>query len=349
MRLGTIDAFLDRLATARRVLLTTHIRPDGDALGSVAVLATALRQRGVNTTQLLLSHMPTKYRFVFEQAGLDWYDLERKEGGAPWTGLGPDSDYDTLVVSDTGTFSQLTGIEAAVAAFEQAGRTVLVLDHHRTQEPWGTFRLVDSAASSAAELAWRTVRRWEARPTPAMAQAAYVGIVSDTGWFQFSNTTADTMRLAAELMEAGVDTDGVYQRLFLSERESRIRLQARAMASLRLYAGGRLAVLRLSRTDFEETGAGVPDTENVINLPLAIGSVEMSVLAVEPPDGAAPAPANQPLIRVSCRSKGKVDVARFAEQFGGGGHARASGLKLTGELDAVVARVVTAAEQALGG
>lgn len=327
------DTLLEHLSAARRVLITTHVRPDGDALGSVGALALALRARGVHTEQLLLSHLPTKYRFVFENAGLDHHDVERGNGAAVLSGL---DAFDTLLIADTGTFSQLPGLEGALKSF--AGR-VLVIDHHKTQEPWGTTRLVDTSCSSAAELVARTLKHWGTPLTREIAEAVYVGVVSDTGWFQFSNTSPATLRLAAELMEAGVDPDRIYQRLYQSEREPRLRLQTRAMDSLQLHAGGRLAVMRITKQDFADTQAGVPDTENVINFPLQLAAVQMSLLFTETPEGGP--------IRISCRSKGQVDVAKFAEQFGGGGHARASGLKLNASLAEALDRVTGAATAAL--
>jgi phosphoesterase RecJ-like protein len=150
------------------------------------------------------------------------------------------------------------------------------------------------------------------------------------------------MRLAATLMEAGVDTDRMYQMLYQNERSQRLALQTRAQDSLELLADGRLAVMRIAKKDFEQSGANVGDTENLINIPLQIRTVEVSILAIEPRDDGP--------VRISLRSKGSVDVAAFAEQFGGGGHARAAGLKLTDTFqnahDRVVAAMVARLEQA---
>jgi phosphoesterase RecJ-like protein len=142
-------------------------------------------------------------------------------------------------------------------------------------------------------------------------------------------------------MEAGVDTDRMYQMLYQNERPERVALQTRAMQSLELLADGRLAVMTVRKKDFEDTRAGVPDTENLINIPLQIRTVEVALLITEPRDFGP--------VRVSLRSKGQVDVAKFAEQFGGGGHARASGLKIDGTLDAAHAKVVDAMERAISG
>jgi phosphoesterase RecJ-like protein len=125
-------------------------------------------------------------------------------------------------------------------------------------------------------------------------------------------------------MEAGVDTDAMYQRLYQSERPQRLALQTRAQQSLEYRADGKLAVMTITSDDFKSTGAGVPATENVINVPLQVAMVRVSMLVVEPPEGGT--------IRISLRSKGDLDVARFCERFGGGGHARAAGMKLDGSI-----------------
>ena len=174
-----------------------------------------------------------------------------------------------------------------------------------------------------------------------MAVALFLAISSDTGWFQFSNTRPFTFRLAARLLEAGANIDRMYKLLYQNERAERVALQTRAQESLELLLDNRLAVMRVSKRDFEETRANVPDTENLINIPLQIRAVEVSILLTEPKDFGP--------VRVSLRSKGQVDVARFAEQFGGGGHARASGLKVEGTLDEAHDRVVKAMIGAMTG
>src|SRR4029078_8896721 len=169
--------------------------------------------------------------------------------------------------------------------------------------------------------------------------ALYVAIASDTGWFQFSNTRPFTMRLAATVIEVGVDNDSLDQHLYQKERPQRILLQTRALQSLELLADGKLAVMTIRKQDFADTGAHVHDTETLINIPLQIRTVEVPLLFTDPPEGGP--------IRVSLRSKGSVDVAKFAEQFGAGGHARASGMKLSPSLAAAHTRVVAAATAAL--
>lgn len=326
-----LSAIAGTLLASKRVLLITHVRPDGDALGSVAATKLALEQRGIASEALLLSKLPTKYAFVFERAAVTHTDGGASMPDGAWFGR-----FDAVLVLDTGTWSQLPGLETVLPAMPGP---VMVLDHHRTQEPWGVTRWVDVAAAAAGEMVIDLVHALGATVERRIAQALFVAIATDTGWFQFSNTTPHTLRAAAELMEAGVDTDELYQLIYQNERAPRLLLQARAMQSLKLHADNRLATIAVRASDFRELGADVPDTENLVNIPLQVRSVELSAIFTETP---TPGP-----IRVSLRSKGGVDVARFAEQFGGGGHARASGLKLDGTLDEAVERVTTALTQAL--
>ncbi|HWE01523.1 MAG TPA: bifunctional oligoribonuclease/PAP phosphatase NrnA [Tepidisphaeraceae bacterium] len=315
---------LDRLAGAKRVLVTTHVRPDGDALGSAAAMVLGMRRRNIDAQVLLLSHLPTKYAFIF--AGIVYHDAEKQ--WPPGLSL---NDYDLLLVVDTGTWSQLPGLKER---FTDWPAPKLVVDHHLTQENWADCKLVVTEAAAAGEIVAELLDQWQVKIDEQIGAALFLAIASDTGWFQFSNTRPYTLRLAARLIEAGVDTDRMYQLLYQNERAERVALQTRAQQSLELMLDHRLAVMRVRKQDFAETKANVPDTENLINVPLQIRTVEVSILLTEPADFGP--------IRVSLRSKGHIDVARFAERFGGGGHARASGLKIEGTLEQAHERVVAA-------
>jgi phosphoesterase RecJ-like protein len=320
------QAILDILGRAKRVLVTTHVRPDGDALGTAAAMVLGMRAKGIDAHVLLLSHLPKKYEFVFKELGVDHTDVEHE-----WPATLSLEAFDTFLVVDTGTWSQLPGLRERIANWRVPK---LVVDHHLTQEDWADAKLVVTEAAAAGEIAAELLEQWDVELTEPIAKALFLAIASDTGWFQFSNTRPFTFRLAAMLIEAGVNTDQLYQLLYQNERAERVALQTRAQQSLELLCDQRLAVMRVSKGDFETSRANVGDTENLINIPLQIRAVEVSLLFTEPMDGGA--------IRVSLRSKGGVDVARFAEQFGGGGHARAAGLKVNGSLQAVHDQVVGA-------
>ena len=308
----THQQIIDILSRCKRVLVTTHVRPDGDALGSAAAMVLGMRKVGIDSEVLLLSHLPRKYSFIFNEYGVKHIDVE-----SAWPADFSMDKYDALLVVDTGTWSQLPGVRERISGFL---KPKIVVDHHLTQEDWADVKLVQTDAAAAGEIIGELLERWPIPFDSAIATALYLAITSDTGWFQFSNTRPHTLRIAADLMEAGVDTDRVYQLLYQNERPERVKLQTRAMQSLELPAGGKVAVMQIWKKDFEETGANVPDTENLVNIPLQIASVQVSMLITEPRDFGP--------VRISLRSKGGLDVARFAEQFGGGGHARASGLKM---------------------
>lgn len=325
------DSMIAELSKAKRVLITTHVRPDGDALGTTAALQLALAKKSIAAEVLLLSPLPNKYSFLYNDFGVVYTALEAE--------LPADfslAKFDTLLVADTGTWSQLPGLRPHVEKF--AGRK-LVLDHHLTQEDWADFKLVKTTAAAATEIAAELIERWGVPMDANISTALFVGLVTDTGWFAFSSTSPHTHRLAARLQEHGVDADALYQRIYQSERAERLYVQSKALNTLKLVADGRIALMHLTREDLAATGGKVNDTEGLVNVPLQLKTVDVAVLLTDPPEGGP--------IRVSLRSKGAVDVARFAEPFGGGGHARAAGIKLDGPIVEARDRLAKALEQAL--
>lgn len=327
-----LDAVIESLSRAKNVLITTHVRPDGDALGSTAALQLGLRAKGIASHALLLSKLPTKYSFLYLEPGIE-HTAVVDDATPPREWF---EKFDTIACVDTGTWSQLPGLEAIVPTL--AARK-LVIDHHRTQGTWSDVLYQDVTASAAGEMVETLLQRWGVPITREMASCLFTAIVSDTGWMQYSNTTPRTLRLMATLMEHGVDTDQIYQRLYQNERAERLKLHNLAMSTMRLDAGGRVSTVAIHKGDFAATGANVPDTEHVVNLPLQIATVQVSAVFTEPPEGGA--------IRCSFRSKGQLDVSKFAEQFGGGGHARAAGAKIAGDVDEVRERVAAKLVEAI--
>ncbi|HEY1684519.1 MAG TPA: DHH family phosphoesterase [Tepidisphaeraceae bacterium] len=307
---------IDALSSCKRVLLTTHVRPDGDALGTLAATIMGLKKKNIPADALLLSHLPSKYAFVFTENEIKHFDTEQG-----WPANLDLANYDAVLVMDTGTWSQLPGLKEKLLSFH--GKKIVV-DHHLTQEDWADVKLVDTSAAAAGEIATELFERWQVPMDSSIATALFLALVSDTGWFQFSNTKPHTLRMAADLIQAGVDTDRIYQLLYQNERPQRLAIQTRGLQSMQLFADGRLAVMTLSKNDFEESQASVNDTEALINIPLQIATVQVSLLITEP---LQPGP-----IKMSLRSKGHLDCAAFAQSFGGGGHARAAGLKVDGTL-----------------
>lgn len=326
------QSIIDVFSKCKRVLLTTHVHPDGDAIGSAAAMVLGLRQKGIESEVLLHSALPARNAFVFQENGIIHHIAEA--GGLDRLAL---DGYDALLVVDTGTWSQLPGMKKKLEGWN---KPKLIVDHHVTQEDWADVKLVETQAGAAGEVVGELLRQWGVKIDKPIATALFLAIASDTGWFQFSNTRPYTLRLAADLMDCGVDTDRMYRAIYQNERAERIKLATRAQESLELLAGGRLAMMTIRARDFLETGADAADTENLINIPLQIGTVEVSILVIEP---TKPAP-----IRVSFRSKGGVDVARFAQRLGGGGHTRAAGAKVQATFQEARERVVKAMLEEMG-
>ena len=227
-----IGKVVEALALAKRVLITTHVRPDGDALGSTAAVHLAMKSRGIDSRVMLLSKLPTKYSFIYLDNGVDHFVAETPDA-ATFDG------YDALLVVDTGTWSQLPGLEPIVPGW--TGKKIVV-DHHKTQGTWADTIWQDTTASAAGEMIERIVTRWDVPLTREIATCLFIAIVSDTGWLQYSNTTPRTLRLVADLVERGVDTDAIYQRLYQNERAERLMLQQRGMGSLRFDGDKRCRV-----------------------------------------------------------------------------------------------------------
>ncbi|MEM1013885.1 MAG: DHH family phosphoesterase [Planctomycetota bacterium] len=329
-----VSAFADELRGSKRVLLTTHVRPDGDALGTTAALQRALASLGFDASCLVLSEIPEKYAFLYH--GVPHQVMQQGVPPAPhFDGV------DTLLVCDTGTWSQLPSLRETVEAFD--GRK-LVLDHHLTQEDWPDRHLVDTTAGAAAEVAMRLIHTLDVSIDEPMAVALFAAMATDTGWFGYSNASARTFQLAGECVAAGADPDALMARLYRSERPQKIQLFAKGLSSLDLRHDDRLAVMTLRRSDYQAADAEAQDSEDLINEPMKIASVAVSLLVGEP---LTPDPTGKQAIKVSLRSKGQVDCAALLQPFGGGGHARAAGARVEGDIDTVRERVAEAVFQLL--
>jgi len=299
------------------VLITTHTKVDGDAAGACAALSEILSSLGKEVQLLFLSALPQWYTFLFEHKvpvlGQN-ITPERLSAG----GLGR---FDLIIILDTNSYSQLPEFDAYL---RQKNAPVLVIDHHTTADGLGDVELVDAHAAAASAVVHELFKfaRWPV--TPKIAQALFVGIATDTGWFHFNNTDAATLRCCAELIDAGANPSQIYHNIFQSFSIQRFRLMTAMQNAIELHFDGRCATQHLSQQDFKNTGAKYEDTENLIDECQRISSVEVAALFVELPDGR---------IRCSLRSRGGVDVCKIAQKFAGGGHKSAAGAYLTGPIE----------------
>jgi phosphoesterase RecJ-like protein len=231
----------------------------------------------------------------------------------------------------------LDGLAEALGARREK---IAVVDHHATADDVGALQWLDTTAAAAGVMVVELIDAVDWAIDARAAEALLVAMTSDTGWFRFANTDGRCLRAAGRLFDAGVRADVLYRRLYQSDRPERLRLMARVLAGLELHCGGRLAVMALRRRDLAETGARPDETENLVNEALRIGSVESAVILIESPENDE--------VRVSLRSRNAVDVAAVARCFGGGGHARAAGLRVSVDLDELKRRLVDAFAERLG-
>jgi bifunctional oligoribonuclease and PAP phosphatase NrnA len=302
------DASLADVAEAlrggNRFLLTTHEGPDGDALGSLLAMHRILGQLGKDSVMFLAAKefpLPVEYRFlplegVFHEPPIDFADR-------------------TIVFLDCGNIDRMP------ADFLQRDEaTVLNIDHHHDNTRFGTLNLVDTEASCTAEIVAELAKLLGARITPEIASALYVALVTDTGRFMYESTGPGAHRLAAELIEAGVDVHDIYRRLYERVPIEKLHLISRAIERIVLLDDCQLAVTYISARDYADTGANDSLTEGIIDHVRALEGTEVAAMIRDKTDD------DRAARKVSLRSTdGRVDVSAIARKHGGGGHARAAG------------------------
>ena len=317
------------LEECHRPLLLSHERVDGDALGALAAMSLALRRRGAEPAVALFEGLPP--RFTFLASAATWHVWEETRDVLV-------TDCDAVVILDTCAVTQLE----PVAAFLGRAPRTLVIDHHATRDPIGTrdgdLRLLDDSASATSLIVAEWIRAVGLPFDQPLATALFTGIATDCGWFRFANTDVRTMRMAADLVEAGAAPSEIHAAIYQQEPASKLRLIAHMLNGLELKADGKLAVMCLRAADFEATGTDSSMTGELINEATRLAGTEATLLFVEEPDRT---------VRVNLRSKRTLDVSALATRFGGGGHARAAGARLRGDWDTVVPCVIAETIEAL--
>ncbi|MDZ4831421.1 MAG: DHH family phosphoesterase [Phycisphaerae bacterium] len=336
----SIEALADRVRRAGRVLVTTHAKPDGDALGSVLTVVRCCAAIGVAAEGWFVGPFEPSLLSLAAPTTLELVDPKKPHL--------PAADYDLIVIVDTGAWTQLETLAPWLRGrFE---RTIGV-DHHARGDLVAQERVVDVGCGSCTALLARLVDALgvsmtygaDERGHGSVAEAIYLGVATDTGWFRFANARGPEFSLAARLLDAGVDKDRIIETIEQNHRRERIKIEARALSGVRFVSlregRGELAIMRLSLADFRDTGAVLEETAGVVNLPMVVGSVRGAALFIESEPG---------LVKISFRSKPKDEAGRFldvnqlAAKFGGGGHVHAAGAKMTTTLDEAERRVIAA-------
>jgi phosphoesterase RecJ-like protein len=305
-----------------RFVVTSHDNPDGDAIGSLLAFHLALRSLGKDSVMVMggTTPLPEEYGFL----GLEGHGLTRK---AP-----PDASERVLVALDCAQENRIVD----ETLLEAAPLTVNI-DHHHDNTRFGDIDLVVEDASSTGEILADVFAELDIEITPEIADPLYTALVTDTGRFQYSNTTPKALRLAASLLEAGADASRIFVEVYETTPFTKLKLLARALDRATLLVGGRVVVSELVRSDFEEAGADEPSSEGVIDYLRSVDGAELVALVRELPSGAVAARKG------SLRSRPDgVDVSEIARSFGGGGHRRAAGFSTDLPMDEITRRIVDA-------
>jgi bifunctional oligoribonuclease and PAP phosphatase NrnA len=309
-----LERVVDVLRAHDRFLVTTHENPDGDALGSLLAMTLALRALGKNAFMYLAGPAPLPQEYGF-------MPLEELSRDVP-----ADASERVLVAVDCANESRL-GPDPEI--LHEAPYTIDI-DHHHDNTRFGDANLIVHDASSTGEVLRDVFRELGVELSPEIAEPLYIALVTDTGRFQYANTTPKALRLAAELVESGADVHRVFQGVYESVQFAKLKLLARALERAQVYEGGAVVVSYLLRNDFGDVGAAEPYSEGIIDFLRAVEGAIMAVLIREPPR------SDGPPRRVSLRSSSdEIDVSAIARKSGGGGHRQAAGFSSTASIDEI--------------
>jgi bifunctional oligoribonuclease and PAP phosphatase NrnA len=307
-----MQAVLAAIREHDRFLVASHENPDGDALGSLLATHLALKQLGKDSEMFVAGPAPLPGEYTF--LALDGVHRQPP----------PDHAERVLFAVDCAKEERL-GPDPAV--LEQAPFTIDV-DHHHDNTRFGDVNLIDAEASSTGEIMADVFRELGVRVGPEIAEPLYVALVTDTGRFQYANTSPKALRLAADLIEAGADWHKVFQTVYENVQFAKLKLLARALERAEVYSGGRLVISHLRKNDFAEVGAAEPYSEGIIDYLRAVEGAMVAALIREPPRG------DGPLHRISLRaSVDEIDVSVIARKSDGGGHPQAAGFSSELPLD----------------
>jgi phosphoesterase RecJ-like protein len=318
-----MDAVLRSIKEHKKFVLTSHSRPDGDAIGSVLALSQVLRSIGKEVDVILSDVVPVIYQWLPQSATIKH---ARQVNG----------DYGAAIILECDSLRR-TGLEG----LDFGGRLLVNIDHHSTAKSFADVNWIDSTACATAQMIFQLAKELLTSPgnsgngsksavlTADVATCLYTAVLTDTGSFCFRGTSAQTFALAEELVGAGADPARIAQHIYFASPESKMRLLGAALTSL--SRKGDLAWMQVSNAQMKELSALEEDCEGLVNYALGIEGVEVAIFFRELPDGR---------YRVSLRSKGAVNVAKVAERFGGGGHECASGCSLPGPLHSASQKII---------
>lgn len=313
-----LSQVVELIENKNRFGITTHIKPDGDGIGSSLGLCWLLKSLGKSAEVIVRGEIPPAYRSL--PGAEEVRDIESV-----------DRDYDAIFVIECSDLDR-PGIKGLEHEF------TVNIDHHSTSAHFGTVNWIDSTASAVGEMIYNLCKAIGGRVTREIAECVYMALVTDTGSFHFSNTTDRTLKVASELVKAGVKPADISEAVYSNYPWSRIELMRQVLGTVKRDETGRVASLRQTLKMRETSGAVDGDNNGFVNIPLAARDVLACVYMRE---------IGENQYRVSLRSKGDINVAKVAERFGGGGHRNAAGLRIEGDWDEKERELIEAVREAV--
>ena len=308
---------IELINKSERILITTHNKPDGDAIGSLLAMYEVLRAMDKQVKPLILSELPQWYDFLAE----DKIPVLGQDIKIEQLISGQFGQFDLILIVDTNSSNQLPVFDKYL---KEISTPILVIDHHRISNGLGALEIIDSEAAAAGLVIFEFMKYAGWKITLRIAEALFVAISTDTGWFQFNNTDSKVFAACSQLIDLGVKPSELYNKIYENFSKERFLLKIAMLNNFELHLDNRFSTMHLTKEDFDKTGGSYADTENLINESRVIKTVKAMALFIELGDGR---------IRCSLRSKGSLDVGKIAEKFGGGGHKMAAGTFVPGPIE----------------
>lgn len=323
-----LDSIIKKIKDSDRILITSHENPDGDAIGSMLGLGLGLERIGKDIVLYNKDGVPGFLQFL-PGSGKVLTSLSKVEGS-----------FDISIAVDC------TGPDRAGQVFEEYIKTdnagdLIIIDHHQTNSLSADYLFVDPEASSTGMIIYDILNKLSVSIDRAIAESLYTTIVGDTGSFRYSNTSPETFRVAAVLLEAGADPEMISQALYESESPKKLKLLGLVLATLKVEDNKRIATVFVDENMYRQTDTNRQDTEGLVNIPRSIDGVDVAVLFRQESGN------GKLKWKISLRSKGKFDVASIAEHYGGGGHRNAAGCMISGQLADVKSQILKSINEAL--
>lgn len=316
-----INQIIEVLMKSNRIAVTFHESPDGDSLGSSLALLNGLRSIKKEVYIICKEHIPETFQFLPSSNEIDGSCTSLKE------------NTDCLVALDCGNISRLN----ANIDWNNKNFTAINIDHHLSNDNYGDYNLVDTKAAAVSEVIYRLLTLMKINIDANIASCLYTSILTDTGSFRHSNTTAETHKIAGELINTKIDFSAIHRKIFDNRKYNMVKLEGLVVNDMYLNENKKLCVMRVSKEMTDRVNVTDFDSAEIVSIGLKVDSVEAAVLIKEKGNG----------VKISLRSKAYVDVRKVAEKFGGGGHMRAAGLSMELSLEEAEAAIVKEIEKEL--